>query len=190
MRREYAIPGYDRYLLVGEGNDWTVLGPGPGIRPEIRKPWLPVRVRLNAEEGRPCLRLSTGDRRRHTIQLGRVVLLALVGPPPPGTECCHGDGDPTNNRIWNLRWDTRRANQLDSVRHGTHVLLRRGEDALGARIPDEVVAKIRAEYVPRGTGKVPGLPRDQVAPGSLRWLADKYGLSKSQVANIVTGKQR
>jgi hypothetical protein len=35
-------------------------------------------------------------------------------------ECCHYDGDPANNRVGNLRWDTRSSNNLDAVRHGTH----------------------------------------------------------------------
>lgn len=54
-------------------------------------------------------------------QIHRLVLEAFVGPCPPGLECCHNDGDRTNNRLENLRWDTRSANQLDAVVHGGHV---------------------------------------------------------------------
>jgi len=50
----------------------------------------------------------------------RLVLEAFAGPCPDGMEACHGDGDPTNNRRLNLRWDTRSSNQLDTVRHGRH----------------------------------------------------------------------
>lgn len=50
----------------------------------------------------------------------RLVLEAFVGPCPEGMEGCHGDGDPTNNSLGNLRWDTATSNQLDKVRHGTH----------------------------------------------------------------------
>lgn len=70
----------------------------------------------------------TGHRRVRLLQAGkgrslwvhRLVLLAFVGPPPGGTEACHNDGDPTNNRLENLRWDTRRENALDIVRAGEH----------------------------------------------------------------------
>lgn len=57
---------------------------------------------------------------RRPHQAHRLVLLAFVGPCPEGMECCHRDGNPANNRLTNLRWDTLSANRLDRVRHGTH----------------------------------------------------------------------
>lgn len=58
--------------------------------------------------------------RRHTRRVHRLVLEAFAGIAPDGTECCHNNGDPTDNRLENLRWDTPGANRLDSVGHGTH----------------------------------------------------------------------
>jgi len=51
----------------------------------------------------------------------RLVLEAFIGPAPKGTICCHNDGDPTNNRLENLRWDTHSSNTRDAIRHGTYV---------------------------------------------------------------------
>lgn len=34
-------------------------------------------------------------------------------------EVCHGDGNPKNNRVSNLRYDTRKGNSADAIRHGT-----------------------------------------------------------------------
>lgn len=48
-----------------------------------------------------------------------VVLEAFVGPRPDGMECCHGLGGPSDNRLSNLRWDTRLANHADKVAAGT-----------------------------------------------------------------------
>lgn len=49
----------------------------------------------------------------------RLVLAAFVGPRPEGMEACHNDGNPTNNIVSNLRWDTKSANAQDRRRHGT-----------------------------------------------------------------------
>jgi HNH endonuclease/NUMOD4 motif-containing protein len=49
-----------------------------------------------------------------------LVLRTFRGPCPPGLEGCHNDGNELNNRLENLRWDTRSSNILDQVRHGTH----------------------------------------------------------------------
>lgn len=58
-----------------------------------------------------------GEYRKHLVH--RLVLEAFVGPAPDGEEGCHGDGNPANNALTNLRWDTRRGNMADAVRHGT-----------------------------------------------------------------------
>lgn len=49
-----------------------------------------------------------------------LVLEAFVGPCPPGMQCLHGDGDPTNNALANIKWGTASENMLDRVRHGVH----------------------------------------------------------------------
>lgn len=59
-------------------------------------------------------------KQRRAARVHRLVLEAFVGPCPEGMEACHNDGNPANNRLENLRWDTRRNNILDAIRHGTH----------------------------------------------------------------------
>ena len=65
------------------------------------------------------VRLS-GNGKRATLFVHVLVLTAFVGPRPAGQEGCHGNGIRTDNRLVNLRWDTRSENQKDSVRHGSH----------------------------------------------------------------------
>lgn len=36
----------------------------------------------------------------------RLVLESFVGPCPKEMQCCHNDGNPANNFVGNLRWDT------------------------------------------------------------------------------------
>lgn len=62
---------------------------------------------------------------RKDILMHHLVLITFVGPRPDGMECCHWNDDPADNRLANLRWDTRSANILDSVRNGTHHMARR-----------------------------------------------------------------
>lgn len=60
-----------------------------------------------------------------------LVLEAFVGPRPEGLDACHGDGDPTNNTLANLRWASRSENVMDMVRHGTHNQARKTSCARG-----------------------------------------------------------
>lgn len=48
----------------------------------------------------------------------RLVLETFVGPCPDGHIACHNDGNPANNKLTNLRWDTHQANADDRVAHG------------------------------------------------------------------------
>lgn len=50
----------------------------------------------------------------------RLVLEAFRGPCPEGMEGCHNNGDRTDARLQNLRWDTHQNNMLDMQEHGTH----------------------------------------------------------------------
>jgi len=89
-----------------------------------------------------------GPNGRRYEQVHRLVLLAFVGPCPPGMEGCHNDGDPSNNRLENLRWDTAKSNGRDKVLHGT---VPRGESSNLAELTEGDVREIRrlaAELVP------------------------------------------
>lgn len=57
--------------------------------------------------------------RRKNRMVHQIVLEAFVGPCPPGQQTCHNNGDPSDNRLENLRWDTPKANVADKRRHGT-----------------------------------------------------------------------
>jgi hypothetical protein len=59
------------------------------------------------------------DYRNFKLLVARLVLGGFVGPCPPGQEACHENGDRSDNRLTNLRWDTPSNNNLDKHRHGT-----------------------------------------------------------------------
>jgi hypothetical protein len=113
--------------------------------------------------------LSKGGTLR-TFHTHRLVVSAFIGAIPQGMDVCHNDGDPANNRLSNLRVDTRSGNVADMEKHGTKL---RGEDASGAKLTEQDVRDIRAKYKPR-----------QVAE-----LANKYDIRPSYVWAIVKRKR-
>lgn len=56
----------------------------------------------------------------HARLVHQLVLSAFVGPRPQGLVTCHNNGDPADNRLENLRYDTQAANVRDTVRHGNN----------------------------------------------------------------------
>jgi hypothetical protein len=63
----------------------------------------------------------TGGGRQQLEPVHLLVLRAFVGPRPDGCYGCHNDGNPANNALSNLRWDTPASNSADAKRHGTAV---------------------------------------------------------------------
>lgn len=79
----------------------------------------------------------TRDGRRKS-EFGHVLVLsAFVGPRPAEMEACHGNGVRLDNRLVNLRWDTRSGNQKDAVQHGTHASTSRTHCPQGHPYDDE-----------------------------------------------------
>lgn len=110
------VPGYEGVYEVSDlGRVRSLDRLDAAGRPRRGQP------RSSTADGGGYLQVSLwrdGSERR--VSVHRLVLVAFVGPAPKGMEACHNDGDSTNNTLANLRWDTRSANSLDRVRHGTH----------------------------------------------------------------------
>ena len=107
-----------------------------------------------------------------TLYVHRMVCEAFHGSAPdPTFQCCHGDGDPHNNKKGNLRWDTRSANEHDRILHGTH---NRGQRHGLSKLKDEKVVEIKRK----------------LADGqSARSLAKEYGVSQTAIGDIKKGRR-
>jgi hypothetical protein len=103
-----------------------------------------------------------------------LVLTAFVGPPANGQQCRHLNGDRCDPRLENLTWGTAKENSADRILHGTQAS---GERHGAARLTDADVREIRRRYC-----------KISSRHGNGGKLAAEYGISISQVHNIVTRK--
>lgn len=96
----------DRLVAYGDGVRGARLKRGHDLIPQVM------------EKGHLIVQLYRDGTQRGGL-IHRLVLEAFVGPCPAGMEGCHNDGNPANNHLGNLRWDTPKANNLDKNIHGT-----------------------------------------------------------------------
>jgi hypothetical protein len=111
-----------------------------------------------------------GPDRQKAMLIHRLVLETFRGLCPDGMESCHNNGDRSDNRFQNLRWDTHRSNIQDNRLHDS---LLRGEKIGTSKLqPGEVLA-IRAIHK---CGK------------SLKSIAKAFGVSDTMAGKIVHRK--
>lgn len=81
------------------------------------------------------------EKKRVTVAVHKLVLLAFVGPCPNGMECCHKNGIASDNRIENLRWDTHKNNNADRKLHGNYKTGKEHHN-FGKKMPDWLKQKL------------------------------------------------
>ncbi len=155
--------------------DRTVIRP----HPTTKKPFpyvIPGRVMKPMVRGKKnYLYVGLRNKNGHTAMLfvHRLVLETFVGPCPDGMVCCHNNGDPTDNRLENLRWDTHVSNQKDRIAHGT---ARRGENHSQAKITEHQARLLRS---------LASKPRYR--RGLVHTLAAAWGVSKKTIYSVMYG---
>lgn len=104
------VVGYEgRYEISDHGRVRSLHGQGRLMTLQVRKHGGHLSVLLKAKDKKP-----------KNITVHTLVMSAFSGPRPEGMEVCHNNGDPTDNRLENLRYGTASENHLDRVRHGVH----------------------------------------------------------------------
>lgn len=119
-------------------------------------------------QGHMRVQLYRGDGDRGERRLVHHIVLEAFVRPRSGTDDqgCHRDGDPTNNVLSNLSWGSQATNWDDRRRQGNH-----------------------RSYAKLDAGHVRWI-RERFARGdSASELARAYGVSDTQIRNIVAGRQ-
>lgn len=161
------IPGYEGLYEISDSGivrsiERLIVRSRNGVKPvpqKIKKPTL-------RKDGYLRVNLWKGCQRR-TFAVHRLVLMAFVGFPPEGHEACHANGIRADNRLENLRWDTKKANYADARAHGTCTT---GERNGRAKLTREQAAEIRASTL------------------SYSQLASAYGVSRAAVHYIKSNR--
>lgn len=133
MQVEYReLDEYPGYRFCADGSVWSAWT--RGRTPCVGDTWRKLKS-TRLKYGHQNIMLSGG---RHRL-VHRLILQAFVGPAPAGTECRHLNGDPSDNRIENLKWGTSEENTGDSFKHGTVPM---GSASAQAKLTEEEVLKI------------------------------------------------
>lgn len=100
------------------------------------------------------------DDNRTSKTIHSLVARAFIGPRPKGYDICHRNGIRTDNRVENLRYDTRSNNFKDMHRHGTYY----------QRIANSKLTSTDVINIRKLRGKM-----------SAKRLAEKYRLSSGEI---------
>lgn len=110
------------------------------------------------------------NRKTRLFRVHSLVLMAFVGPCPEGMWGCHGDNNPQNNNLSNLRWDTPQGN-IDDRERADHT-------AYGTR-------NGRAKLTLNQVMEVRQLRAAGLSYGK---IAKRLGASKRQIMRIAKGE--
>ena len=152
------IPGQPEYEASDMGRIASVkFGKFRVLRPRLRT-------------GYPVATLTHGGhQKQHSVH--RLILETFSGPAL-GRHGSHLNNDRSDNRPCNLIWESVSENNQRKHQHGT---MAHGERHGAAKLTEEQVLAIRAEYVP---GSI-----------SHRFLGNKYSVSESLIGLILQGKR-
>ena len=128
------IPNFPNYSITKDGRVWST--PRNGTRGGWIKSFIGVTgyIYINLYGGKGI----------YQKKIHRLILETFVGPCPSGMEACHNNGIKTDNKLENLRWDTKSANIKEAVLCGSHPSAHQnGEDNPRAKLTEDKVMLIR-----------------------------------------------
>lgn len=159
------IPGYESYEVSNLGQVRSIVFKnGTTCRP--RKEPLYI-SKFKEKNGYIAVHLPK-DGYTTIKRIHQLVLLAFIGPAN-GLECSHLDGNPENNKLENLKYESHLDNNRRKIIHGTSLV---GENHNLAKLNNQKVIEIRDKYKLM----------------SRKLLAKEYGVSRATIDNIINRK--
>lgn len=163
------IPNYPGYFADTKGNIWSARTRGPGnknrMSSELKK------LKPSRDSYDYFVVTLYGDK-KHVRNIHQLILETFVGPRPEGLETCHNDGNPLNNKLDNLRWDTRLSNRKDMIKHGGST---RGERHPNVKLTELEVMEIKKL-----------LEKEQMTHNQ---IGKMFGVHRNTITTINTGKR-
>lgn len=160
------IPGFPDYAITRDGRVWSP----PKGHSNPKGKWLkPISA---SKYGHLAVNLWRNGK-MSPRKIHQLVLETYVGLRPIGTQCRHLNGDPSDNRLENLKWGTHMENIRDKIRHGTQCRFA-GEANAGAKLTEQQVRQIVYTYK---TGLF-----------TQREIGEQFGVCDSTICQIVHGK--
>lgn len=162
------VAGHPDYEVSSEGRVRSWKRPGKA-RDRATSPHL-LRLVDGGGIGYLQVRLSDGPIARQ-VRVHVLVAEVFIGPRPAGMQVAHGDGDPTNNTVDNLRYAIPVDNNRDKIAHGRSL---RGSRHAMARLTESAVVELR---------------RRAAAGEPVSALASAFKISRRHAYQIIRGER-
>lgn len=167
-----AIPNFPDYLISDTGIVYSIAERANRGRPKtpiIKSRWLC--------RGYWAVDLSANKKQIKKF-VHHLVLETFIGPRPKGYQCRHLDGNPLNSKLSNLKWGTRKENQIDRLGHGTD---NRGSKHGMSKLNPEKIRAIR-DMANLGNKKMRGIDKG----GNYKEIANIFKVSPATIGSIVS----
>jgi len=159
------VVGFEDYFLVSNTGKVVGLRTNRVLKTHIHK------------SGREIFSTRIGGRKGkvHCFKVHRLVATAFIDNPDNKRTVNHKDGNPLNNAVSNLEWNTYSENIQHAFDSGLIIPLK-GEQRVQSKLSSVIVDDIRSRYIPYC--KVNGA----------RALARLYGVAHTTVLSILSNK--
>lgn len=165
-----TIPRFPHYRISTDGDIMSYKSRNGRGGPTLVGRYLNPRKVKGKKYFQLALTDTTGTKIFRKVHL--LVLECFVGPCPLNMEGCHNDGDASNNKLSNLRWDTHANNIKDQELHGTRLK--------GNASPRSILTEVQVREV---KAMIPIWGRNTTAQ-----FAAKFGVTWSAINSIRIGR--